>query len=284
MAGTAEKATEKAEEATEKTVLYERDGKIAYITLNRPDRLNAISAQMLQDLGSAIDALEEDAEARVAILRGAGRSFCAGFDLSNRTGTVKGADRTPWEDRQRLRGYAQMFLRLWDCPKPIIAQVHGHCLAGGVQLPMCCDMIVVADDCTVGWAKIPSGGGWIGPMFSWYAGPHRAKQMSYRAGSQISGQQAADWGYANVAVPADELAATVLSFATEMARVPASLLQLKKAAINRVWDKAGFRETVLAGAEWDVLAHKDPGTIELRAWLREVGLKGTIDRYREQGL
>jgi enoyl-CoA hydratase len=204
--------------------------------------------------------------------------------MSRSKGTYKKIGTAPWDDRQRLRGYAESYLRLWDCTKPIIAQVHGVCMAGGVHLPMCCDIVVVSDECRIGWPKLPTGAGWIGPQFSLLAGPHRAKQMSMTPASEMTGIRAVEWGYANYSVPEPELETEVHRLATDIAKVPVSILQLKKAAINRVWDKIGFRDVVLAGVEWDVLAHKDPSTNVLREWLREDGMKAAITRFKEEGL
>lgn len=270
---------------TSPLVEYREDGPVGVISLNNPDKLNAISLDMRADLERAINAFEGSEKVRVGILRGNGRAFCSGYDMSRKAkGTYRAAGASsPWTDRQRLRGYAEMYLRLWDCPKPIIAQVHGHCFAGGVQLPMCCDLVVVSEDCRIGWPKLPTGGGWIGPMFALFAGPHRAKQMSFIAGSEITGTVAVEWGYANFAVPADELEETVRGLAHKMAKTSPSVLQLKKAAINRVWDRVGFREAVLAGVEWDVLTHKDPSTDVLRKWVREDGMKGAIARFEAEG-
>nr|MDT0665456.1 enoyl-CoA hydratase-related protein [Micromonospora sp. DSM 115978] len=218
---------------------YAEDGPIATLSLNAPDTLNALSPEMLDDLGEAIDSFEASESARVAILKGNGRAFCSGYNMSRNKGTYKKIDHAPWGDRQRLRGYGESYLRLWDCSKPIIAQVHGYCMAGGVHLPMCCDITVVAEDCRIGWPKLPTGGGWIGPMFSLFAGPQRAKQLSMVAGSEMSGTQAVEWNYANFAVPAAELDDAVRELASEMAKISVSMLQLKKAAINRVWDRLG---------------------------------------------
>lgn len=264
-------------------VEYQEDGRVGIISLNAPERLNAISEDMKHDLYRALDAFEQSATARVGILRGNGRAFCSGFDLSRSKGQHRGADRGIWSDRQRLRGHAEMFLRLWDCPKPVIAQVHGVCMAGGVQFPMCCDVVVVDEDCRIGWPKLPTGGGWIGPMFSLLVGPQRAKQMSLVAGSEITGKTAVEWGYANYAVPAAQLEESVRALATDMAKMAPSVLQLKKAAINRVWDRIGFRETVLAGVEWDAMVHKDESSEVLRGWLREDGLKSAMARFKADG-
>jgi enoyl-CoA hydratase len=123
-------------------VQYREEGPVAFLSLNSPERLNALSPEMLADLGEAIDALEASEEARVGILHGNGRAFCAGFDVSRNRGTYRSVDTAPWSDRQRLHRFATTFLRLWECSKPIIAKVHGVCMAGGVQLPMCCDLVV----------------------------------------------------------------------------------------------------------------------------------------------
>jgi enoyl-CoA hydratase len=265
-------------------VRHSEDGAIATIALNAPETLNALSPEMLDDLAVAIDRFDASESARVAILKGNGRGFCSGFNMSRSKGTYRKIDHTPWGDRQRLRGYAETYLRLWDCSKPVIAQVHGFCMAGGVQLPMCCDIVVVSENVRIGWPKLPTGGGWIGPMFTLFAGPHRAKQMSMVAGSEMNGARAVEWGYANFAVPAEDLDDAVHELAAEMTKLPISMLQLKKAAINRVWDRLGFREVVLAGVEWDVFAHKDPGSEELRSWLREDGMKAAIARFQKEGL
>lgn len=265
-------------------VRYAEDGAVATLALNMPETLNALSPEMLADLGEAIDAFEASESARVAILKGNGRGFCSGYNMSRSRGTYKKIAPAPWDDRQRLNGYARSYLRLWDCSKPIVAQVHGYCMAGGVHLPMCCDIVIVSDDCRIGWPKLPTGGGWIGPMASLFIGPHRAKQMSMTPGSEMTGKVAVEWGYANFSVPADELDDTVRAFAADMAKLPVSMLQLKKAAINRVWDRLGFRDVVLAGVEWDVLAHKDPSTAVLREWLREDGMKAAIARFGTEGL
>jgi enoyl-CoA hydratase len=265
-------------------VQYSEDGLIATMALNAPESLNALSPEMLDELAGAIDQFEASETARVAILKGNGRGFCSGFNMSRSKGTYKKITHSPWDDRQRLRGYAEKYLRLWDCTKPIIAQLHGFCMAGGVQLPMCCDIVVVSEDVRIGWPKLPTGGGWIGPMFTLFAGPQRAKQMSMVAGSEMDGKRAVEWGYANFAVPAEELDDAVHELASNMAKIPISMLQLKKAAINKVWDGVGFRETVLAGVEWDVFAHKDAGSEELRSWLREDGMKAAIARFQKEGL
>jgi enoyl-CoA hydratase len=238
---------------------------------------------MLAALRRALDEIEEDDEVRVVVLRGEGRAFCVGRDLGPSSPSV-GGQPSAWESRTRIRSSAETYLKVWDFPKPVIAQVHGYCLAAGVQLALCADLTVISEDCKIGWPKLPMGGGFISPMFAWLVGPKRAKEMSFIAGSEISGREAAEWGFANRAVPAEELDATVSELARRAALLPGSLLELKKSAINRVYDSMGFRESVLAGVEWDVISHKDPHLETVRGWLREMPMKDAIARFEADGL
>jgi enoyl-CoA hydratase/carnithine racemase len=126
------------------------------------------------------------------------------------------------------------FMKIWDHPKPVIAAVHGYCLAGATQLCVFTDVTVVAEDAKIGLPSIPIGGGYITPLWTPLVGPKRAKQMSFVAGSQISDTTASEWGWANYAVPADELLDNVRALATEISRIPSEILRMKKLAVNRV--------------------------------------------------
>ena len=140
---------------------------------------------------------------------------------------------------------------------------------------------MIAEDAVVGWPSLPLGGGYISPLWVPLVGPKRAKQMSFVAGSRISGQTASDWGWANYAVPAAELEANVRELAVGIARIPASTLRMKKMAINRVADVMGFRTTVAMGAETDALLHYSAEVRALAALIQEHGLKAAIARFRE---
>lgn len=265
-------------------VTYEADGRIAYLTLDRPEKLNAMSVPMRQDFHAALDRLAADDEVRVAILRGAGRAFCVGFDLSSGGTGFRPRNITPWDDRERLRQWTSLLERIWSFPKPIIAQVHGFCMAGGVLFPLVADITIIADDCRVGWPKLPMGSGFVAPLFARVAGPGRAKMMEYVGGSEITGRKAADWGYAAEAVPAAELETYCRDLARNIAKMPSQLLHLKKAAINRVFDLQGFTQTLLSGTEWDTLAHEDHDVTRVREWVREDGMKEAIARFQRDGL
>jgi enoyl-CoA hydratase len=259
-------------------LLLERDGPLTWLTLNRPEKLNAMNQALLEELSDALRALATDQATRVIAIRGAGRAFSAGYDIERKDGApVEEPDIV--DDYLTHAGYLDRFLAIWDHPKPVIACVHGYCLAGATQLTIFCDLTVVAEDAVVGWPSIPLGGGYISPLWVPLVGPKRAKQMSYVPGSRITGQTAADWGWANFATPADRLQDEVRDLALRMARVPASTLRMKKMAINRVADAMGFRSVAPMGAETDALLHYSGDVKRLANAIQEHGLKETIARF-----
>ena len=261
-------------------VLYERDGRLAYVTLNRPERLNAFSPSQWNSFEAALGRANDDPEVRVIIVRGAGRAFSAGADIRAREEEGYIPDQGDVaEDAINLHRGVDRFLRIFHFPKPIIAQVHGYCLGVASQLAVMCDITVIAEDAKVGLPSIPLGGGMISPMWSWLIGPKRAKEMSYTVGAQIDGKTAAEWGWANRAVPASELESTVREMALQMANLPSKFLQLKKYSINRQMDIQGFSTAVKTGAEIDALLHFTDTTDTMRAAIRERGLRGAIEAF-----
>jgi len=265
------------------TVLWEKEGNLGYLTLNRPEKLNAISYGMMREFGEVLDEAARDDEVRVVIVRGAGRSFSAGYDLSP-SAEGRSGRRDTVDDLDGLRWRVEVWLRVWDFPKPVIAQVHGFCLAGATQLCVMTDITIVAEDARIGLPSIPVGGGFITPMWTWLVGPKRAKEMSFIPGSQIDGRTASDWGFANRAVPAARLEADVRETAQRIAVVPAKILKLKKQAVNRTLDLQGFRTAVMLGTETDAILHASEPVEQLSAMIRESGLKGAIDRFNRGDL
>ncbi len=263
------------------TIELERERGLTWLTLNRPERLNAMNGQLLEEFSSALRELTTDAETRVIAIRGKGRAFSTGYDIERDESEVgEGHHRDIVEDHDRLVRNVNRFLEIWDHPKPIIASVHGYCLAGATQMCVCCDITVVADDAKIGLPSIPIGGGYITPMWTPLVGPKRAKQMSFVAGSQISGTTAAEWGWANYSVPAERLEESVRELAMEIAKIPAPILHMKKVAINRVADAMGFRYVLPMGAETDALLHYSVAVQELSGLIREHGLKGAINVFK----
>jgi enoyl-CoA hydratase len=263
----------------EPCVTYAREGRIALLELNRPEHRNALSKQLLLDFHAALDEFLEDTEAHVAILSGRGPTFCAGFDLSGGSQSTASTTKDPWSDRDRLRGWMHLAARIWEFPRPIVAQIHGHCLAGGILFPMCADVVFVSEECVLGWPRLPMGAGFMDGAMSLLVGQRRAKQISYIVGSRITGRDAEDWGFANFAVPEGELAQRTLAFTRQVAKVPRNILEIRKASITRA--NSAFREALLAGAEWDALAHVDATVDTYRGLVREHGMKAVIAAFED---
>jgi enoyl-CoA hydratase len=251
------------------------DDRIAEVVLDRPEKLNAFSGAMLDELSATLTTLGRDESVSCVLLRGEGRAFSVGYDVGGGP-----AHETAYDDWASLNEKIDHWLRVWECPKPVIASVHGYCMGGATMLAACTDITVVADDAVVGWPTIPLGGGLLSPVSMWLIGPKRAKELSYTAGSSMSGTEAAALGWANRAVPADEVLPTAREIAAEVAKTPLELLVLKKRALNRVMDLQGFRETMRMGAEWDAIAHAAAGLDPIREKIGEVGLKGAVAWFR----
>ena len=262
-------------------VLYERHGPIATITLNRPEKLNAFNAPLLANLMKAFDQAERDAEARVVIVKGAGRAFSVGYDIS--PGEYSPHHVNIAEDREWLHGAIEKWLKVWEFPKPVIAQVHGYCIAGATMLALCCDITLVSNECKIRWPSLPLGGGLISTMWTWLSGPKKAKEMSFIAGSEMTGAEAHFWGWANRAVPEVELEEVTLRMARQIAQTPPDLLRLKKLAINRIMEIQGFRTAAMFGAEWDSIAHFSKGAMNVADKIQELGLKDAIKWLESQG-
>ncbi|MEU6643568.1 enoyl-CoA hydratase-related protein [Saccharomonospora sp. NPDC046836] len=262
-------------------VTLEREGPIAWLTFSRPDRLNALSMRMLDELVAHLTALEAS-DARVVILRGEGDAFSAGYDVSRESEEIGDAHkRSSVADRDRQAAYIERFTRIWKHPQPVIAAVHGYCMAGATQLSLFCDLTVVAEDTQIAASPaIPLGGGFISPLWSFQVGPQRAKEMSFVPGRRIDGCTAAAWGFANTAVPAGALEQYVRELALSIAKTPASILRMKKLAINRVQELSGFLTIAGIGADTDALIHTTPDVSELQELIKEIGLKQAIAHFR----
>jgi enoyl-CoA hydratase len=248
---------------------------IAWLTLTRSEKLNALNTEVLDQFTSGFRSLSENEEVHCIILRGSGRAFSVGYDVDAESRYTEGRRRA-LADWLGLRANIERWLDVWRSPKPVIAAVHGFCMGGATQLAVCCDLTVVADDAVIGWPSVPLGGGLLGPVSCWLIGPKKAKELSYIAGSRMTGAEAASLGWANHAVPSDQVEATALSLARRIVRTPPDLLAIKKRAINRVMDVQGFSEVVTFGAEYDAIAHDSEGYAVVQAKIAEVGLKGAL--------
>ena len=267
-------------------ILLETKDRICTLTLNRPEKLNAMSPALLSEFSQALDQIAADADIKVVVIRGAGRAFSTGYDLSGvNVGDSPKQRARPFmvdDDRSLLQRMVERWLRLRELPKPVIAMVHGYCLAGATQICICSDVIFVAENARIGFPSIPAGAGFVSSMWNWMVGPHRTKYMAFLPGSQISGKEAEAMGFATRTFPADKLEEETYSYARRIVKVPAEKLALEKIAINRTMDYRGFRTSVLSGAEYDAIFHFGSGNEEIKKVREERGLKGAIEWYEKQ--
>lgn len=269
----------------ESVLLLEDIGPVRRLTMNRPKSLNALNGELIEALSSALGEAAEDDGVRVIILRGSGRAFCAGYDLTEDADAPE-KDSLGWY--AELKDSADKMLEFFDHPKPIIAQVHSYCLAGGCDLMMVCDLCVCSDDAFFGEPEIRFGSGVVTMAMPWILGVRKAKELLFTGEDRIDAEEALRIGLVNRVVPRDDLDDVTLALAEEIAKNDPFAIAMEKKAINRVWEISGFREAIDANAELDVLIETAdlPERAEFRKITLEQGLKKAIEwrdaRFREK--
>lgn len=256
-------------------------GSISWIVLNRPNRANALSAAMLEEFSEALEHLRDNGGPVIGI-RAEGKGFSAGFDLDQVGKLGGGTSLDPIADRDRLQRNLDRWIAIWDHPKPVIAAVHGYCIAGATQMCVFADITIVAEDARIGEPAIPIGGGYLAPIWSTLVGPKRAKELAFVPGNSIDGRTAVEWGWANHAVPAEDLVASVEGFADRIALTPPEVLRIKKLSINRAAEAQGFRQAAAHVADMDALLHQADAVKAIKARAAEIGMKGLIAEYRRE--
>ncbi len=232
------------------TVLYERQGPVALITLNRPERLNAMDQPMLDALQAACDRAETDPETRAVVVTGAGKAFSSGFDLqAQAANTPSGV--AEW--RPVLRRDFDAAMRFWHMSKPTIAAVHGPALAGACELAMACDITVASEDAVFGEPELKFGAGIVVMILPWVVGPKRAKEIILLGLDDIPAREAQAMGLINRVVPTGEDVATALRLARRMAAMDRPLVRETKRAINRAFEVMGMGEALESALEIDTL-------------------------------
>ncbi len=259
-------------------ITIHRDGPICWITLNRPEKLNALNREMLDQLSAALDE-ERHSDSRVIVLSGAGRSFCAGHDLDSSSPEVTQPGDSV-DDWNRQAGYVDTFFKIFDHPKPVIAAIHGYCIAGGTHLAAFADILIVADNAKLAASPLlPLGGGFISPVVAYRIGVGRAKLLSFSAGHLVSGRQATDWGWAVESVAAESLLDRAREMALDIARTAPSVLQMKKRSLNRVLELQGFRLAAYTGADIDVVVHETDAVTTIKGLVATEGFKEVRRRF-----
>ena len=261
--------------AAEPVLLVQDLGPVRRLTMNRPQALNALDHSLTEAISDAIRAAGDDDDVSVVILRGAGRAFCSGYDL---TEDAEEGEFDTREWHESLAGGTAKMLEILDCPKPVIASVHSYCLAGGTDLMLACDLAVVADDAKFGYVDIRFGSGAVSLFLPWVVGVRVAKELLFTGEDRISAEEALRIGLVNRVVPAAELDDATLALAQEIAKNEPFVVQSTKRALNRAWDVAGFRAAMAANTELDVMieAANLPARDEFRRITAEEGLKAAI--------
>ena len=231
------------------TIIYKTEGPLATVTLNRPDKLNAINAAMVAELGTALDQAEADGEIQAIILAGAGRAFSAGFDLDTDADEAE-ADSSAL--RRELTDDFNIIMRFWDCPKPTIAAVHQYCLGSAMEMAVACDITIAAENCRFGAPEVKFGSGIVALVLPWFIGPKRAKDLLLTGDDKVTAQQALQYGLVNRVVAADRLLEEARSVALGIAKNDSLAVRITKRAINKTYDIAGMRDALLHALELDI--------------------------------
>jgi enoyl-CoA hydratase len=241
-------------------VRYEVTGRVGRITLDRPERLNAIDWNMPREIRQAVEAANDDSEVHVIVLTGEGRSFCAGYDLKAFAEAGIGTQGRVWDPIKDYRGMKRNtddFMALFRSLKPTIAKVRGHAVAGGSDIALCCDLVVMADDARIGYMPARVWGCPTTAMWVYRLGAEKAKRMLL-TGDTISGREAADWGLVLEAVPEAELDDRVEALADRIAGVPVNQLVMQKLMINQAFDNMGLAGTQILATLFDGITRHSP--------------------------
>lgn len=262
--------------------------RIARLLLNRPERLNAINDAMPREIRAAIDWAAAEDEVHVIIVEGAGKGFCGGYDLNHfGEGNIDHPcqqEQFPWDpmvDYTYMKRNTEDFMSLWRSPKPTIAKVHGYAAAGGSDIALCCDLLVMADDARIGYMPTRVWGCPTTAMWTYRLGATRAKQLMF-TGDTIDGKKAADWGLANESVPVDQLEAATLKLAQRIAGVPRSHLAMHKMVVNQVMLTMGLEQTQMMATVFDGITRHNPEGLWFRRYAQAEGFKAAV-HWRDSG-
>jgi enoyl-CoA hydratase len=251
----------------------ERRGAVAWITLDRPDKLNALDGPMVAQLAAALREAEDDDTVKVVVLRGAGRAFSAGYDLMDGPPGPRSAD--DWH--RELERDVNLTMQLWALQKPTIAAVHGWCLGGALDLAIACDMIVASDDARFGVPEIKVGSGPVTLLLPFVIGQKKANELLF-TGDHVDASEAHRLGLVNVVVPAGELEAAAASLARRIAPTPLPVLRFTKLAITRAFEAMGLRVAQSANLDLSAIlnATESPEQRAFDEMVAEHGLKAAL--------
>jgi len=278
------------------TLTYAVAGRVATITLDRPGRMNAINLDMPGEIADAVDCANRDDAVHVIVLTGAGEGFCSGYDLKEfaeaageRPGSQLGGepgdgDSRPWDPMADFFGMyecTQHFMSLWRSYKPTIARVHGPAVAGGSDIALCCDLVIMAEEAVIGYPPARVWGCPTTAMWVYRLGAERAKRMLL-TGDLVDGREAARLGLVLEAVPRAQLDARVAEVAARIAAVPKNQLMMQKMMVNQAYDAMGLANTQRFATLFDGITRHSPEGVWFKRRAEEVGFKQAV-RERDGG-
>jgi len=269
------------------TLLYSVEDRVATITLNRPERLNAINESLPRELREAVEKADADGSVHVIVLQGAGKGFCGGYDLvkyAESEGEMHGNQEMPWdptEDYAMMNRNTQDFMSLWRSRKPTICKIHGAAAAGGSDIALCCDMIIMADDARIGYPPARVWGVPTTMMWVVRLGIEKAKRMLF-TGDLVSGKEAEAMGLVHQSVPFDELDQAVKDLVDRIKGVPRNQLMMCKLTVNQAYESMGLHQTQMFANFFDGVARHSPEGLWFRDRAQNVGFKQAVNE-RDSG-
>ena len=262
-----------------RTVILERDDRVSTITLNRPERLNAIDADMPREIEEAVAAANRDRGTRVILLRGAGRAFCAGYDLDWGTEVEAESDREAgWDPIRDFTGMSENvthFMSLWRSRKPVVCQIHGWCVGGGTDLALCADLIVAATDAQIGYPPARVWGSPTSALWAYRLGMEHAKRLLL-TGDPVDGATAERIGLVHRAVAPERVAEEAGTLARRMAMLPANQLVMMKLLVNQTYENMGLATGQIIGTLLDGIARHTPEGLRWRKLALDEGVKKAL--------
>ena len=267
-------------------VLYEKDGRIGRIILNRPEVMNAIDDDMPRELEAAVSEADADREVHAMVLSGAGNSFCSGYDLTHyaqadtRKRAVQDMPWDPMQDFQFMWANTRAFMSIFRAMKPVICKIHGHALAGGSDIALCADIAIMGDSAMIGYMPSRVWGCPTTAMWVYRLGPEKAKRMMF-TGDKVSGREAAEMGLVFKSVPDDQLDEEVEALAARIATVPINQLAMQKMVINSAVE-AQIAQTQRLATVFDGIARHSPEGLAFKRRVEETGWKQAV-KERDEG-
>jgi enoyl-CoA hydratase len=282
-------------------VLYEATGRVARITLNCPERGNGLTRELLVELERSVERADLDPAVHVLLLAGNGKGFCGGYDLvesAEGKGISGGGDgsaldpmviaqnHNPAETWDPMVDYAMMsrnvraFMTLFHCTKPVVCKVHGFCVAGGTDLALCSDLLVIAADAKIGYPPARVWGSPTTSLWTYRLGPQRAKRLLF-TGDSLNGTEALDWGLAIEAPAAEELDARTEALVERIARVPINQLQMMKLLVNQSLYAQGLHATQVIGTVFDGITRHTKEGYAFQALAMREGFREAVKQRDE---